>query len=147
MNTFWNDDFFFNKVKYVENIESVYNSLIKLDCGKMSLRLNDIGSFKHIDWSFQEECRFRLIILPNVGNDIGDKRYIDYLMSCIRKEIYAPFRSYFLKLKEDIFNDAVITLSPFSTEADKIIVHALCQKYAPNARIVDSSLKNRIRLK
>lgn len=68
-------------------------------------------------------------------------------MDCIRKEIYAPINSYFLKLKEDIFDDLIITLSPFSTEAEKIIVYALCQKYAPGAQIMESSLKNRIRLK
>lgn len=147
LNTFWNDQFFFKKLEYVEDIKSVYDSLMELSNGKMNLKLNNIGSFKHADWSFQEECRFRLIILPNAGIYIGAEKYADYLMDCIRKEIYAPINSYFLKLKEDIFDDLVITLSPFSTEAERIIVHALCQKYAPAAQIIESSLKNRIRLK
>ncbi len=147
LNTFWNNQYFFNKVEYVENIRSVYDSLIELDEKKMNIRMNNVGFFKHTDWNFQEECRFRLIILPNTGISVGDERYASYLMNCIQKEIYAPFNYYFLKLKEEAIDSMTITLSPFSTENDRIRVHNLCHQYAPKAMVTDSSLKNRVRLK
>ncbi len=58
-----------------------------------------------------------------------------------------PFTYYDLRLKEDVLNNLIITLSPSVTESQRIIVSALVDKYAPNATIRESSLGSLVRLK
>ena len=139
--------YFYKKIEYVDDIEAIYNSLIQIENDKFNLQFNKVGTFKHKDWDFQDECRFRLQIFPHGNISVEDPRYINYILECVHKEIYAPMNSYYLNLKDDIFDELTITLSPFVTESDRVIVNTLCKEYAPNARIVDSSLKNRVRLK
>ena len=147
LNTFWSEDFFYKEIKYVDDIKAIYNSLIQFENGKINLQFNNVGTFKHKDWDFQDECRFRLQILPHGNISVEDPRYIYYFLECIQKETYPPINSYYLNLKEDIFDELTITLSPFATESDRAIVNTLCKEYAPNAIITDSSLKSRVRLK
>ena len=147
LNTFWNEDFFYKQIQYVDDIKAIYNSLIQVENGIVSFQFNNVGAFKHKDWDFQDECRFRLLILPHGNISVEDPRYVMYILECIQKENYAPMNSYYLNLKENILDELTITLSPFATESDRAIVNTLCKEYAPNAIIADSSLKNRVRLK
>lgn len=147
INTFWNESFFFNKIQYVDDIRAKYDSLIQEKEESVNISWGNVGSFKHNSWSFQDECRFRLQIFPNDGIFISEEQYASYLIHCIEKERYPSITSYFLNLKEGIFDNLTITLSPFSTEADRILINLLCNEYAPNATIKESSLRNKIRLK
>lgn len=52
-----------------------------------------------------------------------------------------------MHLKEDIFNDMEITLSPNIPPAKKIIVEALRDKYAPKATLKSSDLEESVNLK
>ena len=135
VNTFWNEDFFYKKIKYTEDINQIYNSLIQNNPNGVSLH-----------WEFQDECRFRLIILPNDNINIGDERYATYISSCVKEERFPVIDSFFIDLNEDAFESLTITLSPYATEADKLIVNALCREYAPDAHIIDSSLKGKVRI-
>ena len=58
-----------------------------------------------------------------------------------------PFRYYDKELRDDIFDEMEITLSPMATLSQKIIVEALCDKYAPNAVIKSSDLASKVKLK
>lgn len=58
-----------------------------------------------------------------------------------------PFKYYGIALKDEALDTLEITLSPSATEAQKIIVQSLIEKYAPKAIIHDSSLSSIIRLK
>lgn len=58
-----------------------------------------------------------------------------------------PFKYYDIALKDEALDTLEITLSPSATEAQKIIVQSLIEKYAPKAIIHDSSLSSIIRLK
>ena len=57
------------------------------------------------------------------------------------------FNYYDMQLKEEAINSMEITLSPSITEAQRIIVEALKDKYAPQAKILDSTLGKIVRLK
>ena len=58
-----------------------------------------------------------------------------------------PFHYYDMSLKDDAFNKLEITLSPSATEAQKLIVQALIDKYAPDAKLEESALGKIVRLK
>lgn len=147
LNIFWDDDFFYKKIEYTENTDAIYNSLITdTQEGGANLNFSNIGAFKHTHWNFQDECRFRLIIFPNNNLDVNNEQYADYVLNCLQKETFPTIDSYYVDLKDNIFDNLKITLSPYATESDLLIVNALCDKYAPNAQIIDSVLKNKIRL-
>lgn len=145
LNTFWNEDFFYKKIEYTEDINQIYGSLIQNNPNGASFNFNNVGRFKHKHWEFQDECRFRLIILPNNIN-IDDERYATYISSCIKEERFPMIDSFFIDLSEDTLESLTITLSPYATEADKLIVNALCKEYAPNAHIINSSLEGKVRI-
>lgn len=146
LNTFWNENFFYKKIEYTDDLNKIYNSLIQNNSNDVSLNFENVGRFKHKHWEFQDECRFRLIIFPNNNINIGDKRYATYILSCVREERFPIIDSFFIDLKDDAFDNLRITLSPYATEADQLIVNALCKEYAPNAHIIDSSLKGKVRI-
>lgn len=64
LNTFWNENFFYKKIEYTDDLNKIYNSLIQNNSNDVSLNFENVGRFKHKHWEFQDECRFRLIILP-----------------------------------------------------------------------------------
>ena len=52
-----------------------------------------------------------------------------------------------MRLKDDVFNNLEITLSPSATEPQRLIVQALIDKYAPNTTLKESALGKVVRLK
>ena len=58
-----------------------------------------------------------------------------------------PFHYYDMKLKDDVFDNLEITLSPSATESQRLIIQALIDKYAPNATLKESALGKVVRLK
>ena len=56
-------------------------------------------------------------------------------------------RHYYMHLKDNIFDDMEITLSPNFPMSKRIIVEALKDKYAPKALIKNSSLENVVKFK
>ena len=58
-----------------------------------------------------------------------------------------PFEDYYMHLNEDAFKNMEITLSPSATDAQRIIVKSLVEKFAPDANVKESRLGKLIRLK
>lgn len=58
-----------------------------------------------------------------------------------------PFTYYDMQLKDEVLDKIEITLSPSASEAEKIIIQSLIDKYAPNAQVNNSTLGKVIRLK
>lgn len=54
------------------------------------------------------------------------------------------FSSYFLHLKDDIFDQLEITLSPNISEESRKLVDNLVQQYAPKAIIKESAFYNKV---
>ncbi|MDO7206246.1 hypothetical protein Q5M85_21265 [Paraclostridium bifermentans] len=54
---------------------------------------------------------------------------------------------YLLNIDSSKFEQMEITLGPNTSYGDRIIVEALVNKFNPNAKIHDSKLKNKIKLK
>ena len=61
--------------------------------------------------------------------------------------IVLPFDDYYMHLNDVVFEDMEITLSPSATDAQRIIVECLKEKYAPQAHIKESGLGKLVRLK
>lgn len=141
----------YRKIEYVQDFVEKTNSLVKMENlrnkeKKLFIDSNNIGRYKPKRWSFEEESRFVLNIWPCINNrslfDTGDLIYKSLVDG---KEL--SFKHYFLYLKDDIFDDLEIRMSPHIPESKKIMVEALRDKYAPKAIIQDSALNNFVKLK
>ncbi len=106
-----------------------------------------VGKESIISTQFQNEERYVLRFLP-----VDAKRMID--CENAKEVVYQAFINtnnnflpyYDLKIRDDAFNSMEITLSPQFTDGNKILLETLCQKYNPDMKIVESALKNKVRL-
>lgn len=146
------DSFFYRKVEYVDDVSKATEDIVHIirkegNMGDMEIALGDVGRFKHRRWAFQEETRFVLSFLP-----INPMRYDPALVSSMviqayQSDIHVPFNSYFMHLKDDVFENLEIVLSPMASEGQKVIVENLCAAFAPNAVIRESSLGSLVKMK
>lgn len=144
-------DMFFRRVEYVDDVKSCVDNLIS--CHNNSggipetcIKFGEVGKYKHKRWAFQEEVRFVLGIFP--GNWLylnGDNAHM--AVQAIMNNQTVDFTSFFLHLSPEVMETMEITLSPSATESHRIMVDALCEKYAPNATVKDSGIRNLVNLK
>ena len=147
--------FFYKKIEYVDDVNDKIKDCVKIIKGKddfnfINVRFGDIGKYKQKHWAFEKETRFFLFILPgmkfNMSQDIN-KVWNQWLYDVWTKNIKNTISDYYMHLKDNIFDDMEIVLSPNCSLSKRIIVESLCNEYAPNAKVLDSSLKNMVHLK
>lgn len=147
---------FYRKVQYVENVESMASNALKTVTDKngipirTAIAFQSLGTYKHKRWEFEEESRFVLNLLP--GNPSAYplshmKDGLKDMSSAIYNNKDLPMNYYDKDLRDDIFDELEITLNPMVSDSQRIIVKALCDKYAPNASIKESDLKGKVHLK
>lgn len=121
---------------------------IKGNRGDMHMQMKPFGYYKNKRWEIQDEVRFVLYSLPmNPMLDGGNPDISSIVMQSLLGNKPLPFHCYDMSLKDDIFHNLEITLSPSATEAQKLIVQALIDKYAPDAKLKESALGKVVRLK
>lgn len=138
---------FYKKITYVDDVFQKTNGLAKRYCNQndqsaVGINLTEVGIYKHTRWEFQNESRFIVYILPSETETslmecakMGQKIY-----EAIDKGLTPEIKSFYLPLKDDIFNNLEITLSPSITSGQRVLINSLMQQYAPNALIKESSL-------
>lgn len=149
----YENDMFYRHVRYVDNITSFTKDAIRIDNihgdrGDMHVTTKIFGYYKNIRWQFQDEVRFVLCALPiNPMLEGGNPEISSIVMQSLLGNKSLPFHYYDMSLKDDAFDNLEITLSPSATEAQKLIVQALIEKYAPNAKLKESALGKVVRFK
>lgn len=165
----WTNDYFIlpyftNKknlervVEYVENPYDYYKDIVTISTdihGVSTMNIKEVlkfGMYKGLDWKFQHEFRFMLLIQPGCPIPIGgiaNKSFIEdfpsFLMTSIVNQI-APNISYFdVELSPSAIDNINVTLGPLNSDSDNIIVKALIEKYSKSGKIQPSSLTGKIR--
>lgn len=146
------NEIFYRHIEYVRNPRLAVGAIRHQDFGKyglgITLDVNRLGRFKEKCWEFQQEVRFALTIFPfNPLKLVYRKDARDIITSSLEQKLDLPFSEYYLHLKDDIFEQLEITLSPNISVESKQRVNALVNDYAPNALIRNSSFCGRINLK
>lgn len=154
---FLTDDYdkckFYRKIEYVDDITPYANDSVKITPQQnnelsLSIKTDKVGSYKNKRWAFQEESRFVLFFLP--GNPMASFNTESFfqdqaqMMRNVIQNVPLSFSHYDMTLSEQAFNHLVITMSPLCDTAQKVIVESLCEKYAPNAKVVDSNLEGKL---
>jgi hypothetical protein len=108
------------------------------------LKIGDLAKYKRLIWEFEQECRFRLDIIPidkNFHNDYFPSRY----QNLIDKQIYLPFDGYLIKIIDDSFKKMRISCSPKLQSGDIEIIEALVNTFNSSATIIKSGLTGLIK--
>lgn len=128
---------FLRKVEYTNDIKlKVFDKVIPTRDNRFNMtgNLNDVGKYKSKDWSFQSEWRYSMILLPH---DKLGRLNID-----VSNEYKGCLQYYYdVKLRDDAFDDMEIIIGPKTSEGEKLIIKNLCEKYAPNIKLLESSIK------
>ena len=146
------DTLFYCHIDYVddvnEKIKDAYQQTMN-DASHVSSRVSygEIGKYKNKRWAFQEECRFRLVIFPYNPFLCNPDEVSTIAFNCIQNSESVPISEYFLKLRPEVLDNIEITLHPNATVSDRVIIEALCAKYAQNAMIKPSELTDRVIMK
>lgn len=143
---------FLKKVEYVPDIHKYTDDVFQLkEKNKIDATINfgEIGKYKNTKWAFQKETRFILNIMPcNPFYYITNPNLmVNMVFNAYKSNKALNFSFYDMRLKNDVLNKIEITLSPEVSESQRIIVEALCKQFAPEAKISDSALFGKVRLK
>jgi hypothetical protein len=146
------DTLFYCHVNYVDDVNAMTKDayqLTRTDATHASSQVSygEIGKYKNKRWAFQQESRFRLLIFPFNPILCNPKEVGTIAFNSIHNSVPVPISEYYLKLRQEVLNNIEITLHPNSTASDRVIVEALCAKYAQNAAIKPSELTDRVILK
>ncbi len=152
---------FYRKVRYVDDVASTLSNVVKRqesfihpisngDARKnidLTVNTSSLGAIKHKRWEFEQESRFTLFIFP--GNPIKYPKgpMVERFWSNILNGTGVSFTYYDLHFNPSILDSIEITMSPSSLPGQRIIVESLCAKYAPNAIIRDSGLRELVKMK
>lgn len=148
-------DYILKDIQYVDDVpsavsNSVFFQQITNNYKRVNVNTRNLGLFKHKRWAFEKESRFVLFILPGhhfekmqtFGPDLSQ-----WMLDVMSNNIPGTISYYDLHLKEDIFDSLEVVLGPSCVESDRIIVDALCSKYAPKSVITSSALTESLRMK
>ena len=148
----YENEVFYRKVKYVDDVFAytkdsfVFKNVIG-NSGDLKMDTKSFGSYKNKRWEFQNETRFVICIYPfnmlleSFNPDISSK-IIQSLLS--NKPLSINY--YDMNLKDEALETMEITLSPSASEAQKVLLQALVDRYNPKAKILESSLGKLVRL-
>ena len=83
-----------------------------------------------------------MTILPNIWGDIDINQMPKRIMQAVYDRIPPKLSFFDLEINPELLSK--ITLSPICSEAEKVIVESIVQKFAPKAIIRESMLKGLI---
>lgn len=149
----YENDLFYRHIKYVDDIfpftkDAIQVNNIQGNRGDIIVDMKPFGYYKNNRWKFQDEVRFVLYVFPiNPLLESSNPKMNSIVVQSLLNNKSLPFDYYDMKLKDDAFKNLEITLSTSATESQETIVRALVDKYAPKAKIKESSLGKVVRLK
>ena len=142
---------FYRKVRYVDDVASALSDVVKrhdtIKDVNLAIDTSVLGVIKHKRWEFEEESRFTLLIFPGNPYKYPKGPMVEIFGSNLLNDKGVAFTHYDLHLNPAILDSIEITMSPSSLPGQRIIVESLCEKYARNAIIRDSGLRDLVKMK
>lgn len=136
-----------HKVEYTDDPKKLYPKMIIQDKEKTAINFGILGKYKNLHWEFQREWRYIMLALPidlKRNPELIGKQMTDLVQAFLLGKAEQPFPYYDFKIDDEAFKEMTITLSPCLSAGNRVIVHDLVEKYNPNARIIESVLKDLI---
>jgi len=145
-NDFTKDWDFFQKVKYKDDYSDYYSKAynIKKQGGFTLNPISMIGMFKKKIWEFQNECRFKLHIIPLMKNKNNQIDYSSF-RNALQNDMSNDFEYFDVELDVQVLDSLLLRLGPLCDNADTIIVDSLLKQYTQNGKYEISELNGTIR--
>ena len=155
VSSFMNEAKLFDVIYTNEYIDKI-NSLISQKGEMISIDTRHLGLYKSERWKFQNESRFKIIVMPknnkyvNVPNQASDFDILFNMMSSLAPSMasQSPIKIKHIDvgIKEEKLNEIEVMMGPETTEAERYIVEMLLSKFE-NSSIKDSYFKGKIKSK
>lgn len=140
----WKDDVVtfpqeLKKVIYSDEIKDLIPQIIDEKRGVWDQ--SKLGIYKNTAWAFQSEWRYIIRLWPgNKYDKTGDTPEVIYNNFVLQID-----KHIFLNIKAEAFDALEVTLSPKISEGNRKIVELLREKFCPNMKILESTLKDCLR--
>ena len=138
-------------IEYVPSPKKVINDAIKNQGNGMSMYYNEIGKYKGLEWRAQDECRFKIHVIPmnlsNINNDISSFELLCAFMDSMRqsvilnKDISLPYID--IPIKQDKLNQIEVMVAPKTSESEKERVKKMLKSY-PESKFLISRIDGMI---
>ena len=133
-----------HKVEYTEDTELLrpiimFPNVERIDWG----RPHFLGRHKNTAWAFQREWRYILTFVPGIHP--GASPEMRDSLKDLQMKHDLLFDNLCLTINDNKFTDFEVMLSPKINAGNRDIVNLLVREYNPNAKIVESSLKDKLR--
>ena len=112
----------------------------------------NLAGYKSISWTFQQEVRYIIMIIPtpplpyrDLQIQIGLNSVPKFVFESIRSGTGPDINYLDINIAQHFLDNINIMLGPSSSESDKIIVKTLLKEYTKNGLLTESKLTNSIR--
>lgn len=157
---FFNKDAFIRKIEYLETDtlqklrKDAVKPLIQPD-GRLFWAIDgpqSLAGYKSKVWDFQAEVRYVLMLYPSPplpktgpGDEDWIKAFPIYMIQAMREGKGPDMGHLDLPLNQNALDNIKVTLGPLVTEANRLAVKDLLEKYTANGQMVESSLAGSVR--
>ena len=155
VSSFMNEAKLFDVIYTDEYIDKI-NSLISQEGEMISIDTRHLGLYKSERWKFQNESRFKIIVMPknnnyvNVPNQASDFDILFNMMSSLAPSMASQspikIKHIDIGIKEEKLKEIEVMMGPETTEAERYIEEMLLSKFE-NSSIKDSYFKGKIKSK
>lgn len=133
------------EVIYTDNARKLISEAIPSD-GDL-IKFPEIGKYKITEWSFQDEVKFRIHVLPLDKSLMGKGADKEIIFKPLRENREISKTCFYVPLKDSAVNNMEIMIGPNTSSKDRTRVIELAKEYCTNATIHDSKLRGMIRAK
>jgi|LSQX01.1.fsa_nt_gb hypothetical protein len=137
-----------HQVNYVDDDQLTRPRIAEYDGEETTIQFGKLGLHKREAWRYQQEWRYRVLVVPFGLNEIiADEAYAEAVSAKaqIRYSSLSPVRYVDLPLREDAIETMRVTRSPQLSPGNRIILDLLKQRFNPSMEINSSRLEGMIR--
>lgn len=127
------------KIEYTDDKDLLYPNIYRGQISNDLSRINvdSLGKYKRKIWTFENEWRFRIDLLPGKFKDFG--------FDVVSTRELLNIKNYFIEFSQASFYNMKIRLGPKCIQGDLELISALCHKYNPSAVVELSDLGSKIK--
>ncbi len=149
---------FEGQIEYLDDVAEKYKQMVRMEVspdGKAALNITNmfvLGRFKNKRWSFQREVRYSIFVMPSLPlppSGASDRAHFYAVVSSFVGNVVngvAPRITHLdVELAPEAIDNLVVTLGPFASAGDRLIVEALLKEYTSAGKLLTSELTGSLR--